>query len=328
MKAKQWLFDAVVGPTRFVRNMIDQPAVILLYHRVTQLTLDSQKLAVSPIHFSSHLDHLRKHYNVLSASEFLSYKSESRPFPPRSVLLTFDDGYSDNCTEALPRLEAHGLQAIFYVTTSLLDSDRESWWDELERLIYTPACPFQLGIELKGRKRTLSVNTDPDRETVYASLHHIIKYLPHADRENVLQSLRSASGLPDQGRSTHRFMSRHQVRTMAQSKAAVLGAHTHSHVPLNILSPDEQRSELLRSREILQEIAQTPILHCSYPYGLKKDYDRNSVSLCREMGFEMACANFYGQVHRWTNPFELPRIIVRDWPEHVFEEMLLRFFRY
>ena len=63
----------------------------------------------------------------------------------------------------------------------------------------------------------------------------------------------------------------------------------------------------------------------SYPFGTKKDFDRASRQLCREAGFEKAAANFPGQAHTWTDRFQLPRQLVRDWPVGEFAEQLRSF---
>jgi hypothetical protein len=51
------------------------------------------------------------------------------------------------------------------------------------------------------------------------------------------------------------------------------------------------------------------------------------MAICREAGFAKAAANFPGQAHRWTDPFQIPRQLVRDWPVDIFAQKLKRFWR-
>src|SRR4029453_16058094 len=44
--------------------------------------------------------------------------------PPRALTITFDDGYADNCTVALPILQRHELRAAFFIATDYLDGGR------------------------------------------------------------------------------------------------------------------------------------------------------------------------------------------------------------
>ena len=52
--------------------------------------------------------------------------------PARPAVITFDDGYADNRTVALPILQAHGLTATFFVATGFLDGGR-MWNDTRDR---------------------------------------------------------------------------------------------------------------------------------------------------------------------------------------------------
>ena len=80
-------------------NLIDQPVIILLYHRVTDLTSDPEMLAVSPNNFRSHIKFLKHHFRIARFDEDWSNLKE------KAVVITFDDGYADNALEALPILE-------------------------------------------------------------------------------------------------------------------------------------------------------------------------------------------------------------------------------
>ena len=108
---------------------------VFIYHRVTELKIDTHQLAVSPVNFNEQVSHLKKNYNLVAADEFVNLLQTKKKFPKRTALLTFDDGYADNYLEALPILEDNNAQAIFYITTSNLNTDKELWWDELERIL-------------------------------------------------------------------------------------------------------------------------------------------------------------------------------------------------
>jgi hypothetical protein len=47
--------------------------------------------------------------------------------------------------------------------------------------------------------------------------------------------------------------------------------------------------------------------------------------LCREAGFDKVTANFPGQVHRWSDPLQLPRHLVRNWNLETFAAELKGF---
>jgi len=67
---------------------------------------------------------------VLRMDEFLQYRREHRLPPPRSVVITFDDGYLDNFEVAAPILTRLALPATFFVVTRYMSTDTVAWWDE------------------------------------------------------------------------------------------------------------------------------------------------------------------------------------------------------
>ena len=69
--------------------------------------------------------------------------------PRRAAVITFDDGYADNCTSGLPLLEEFDVSATVFLATGALGKDREFWWDELEKALLRPGrLPEVLTIEV------------------------------------------------------------------------------------------------------------------------------------------------------------------------------------
>jgi peptidoglycan/xylan/chitin deacetylase (PgdA/CDA1 family) len=132
-------------------------------------------------------------------------------------------------------------------------------------------------------------------------------------REEWLSQLRGWAQAGEAGRATHRAMTCEELQRLAGSEWVTIGAHTVSHPSLASLAEDLQRQEVFSSRHRLETLLGRKITTFSYPFGRKKDYNRTSVRLCREAGFVKAAANFPGQVHSWTDPYQLPRQLVRNW---------------
>lgn len=308
-------------------NLLDGPAVILLYHRVTALTSDPQLLAVTPTNFNDHLSLLKSAYTLLEIEEFYHIRQNKIKMPKRSVVITFDDGYADNYYEALPLLESHNAQALFYVSTSLLDTNLEFWWDDLERIFLSedklPPC---LDFNFRGVSFNFQTNNNQSRKDTYYKLHPIVKSCNVEERGVLLNQIIDWSGFMAEGRSTHRVLTTQELISLDNSKAAIIGAHTHTHPCLSNCTMEKQREEILISKKQLETCLKKTIDHFSYPFGSKSDFNSDSISVCKGLNFKMVCANFPSQVHSWHDTYALPRMIVRDWPIEEFKKKMNLFF--
>jgi peptidoglycan/xylan/chitin deacetylase (PgdA/CDA1 family) len=314
---------------RFTRNIIDRPAIILLYHRVFNLTSDPQQLAVSPENFNDQIRFLRSNYSLIGIEEFENNIVRGKKNPARCVVLTFDDGYADNYYDALPILERHNAQALFYIATGNLDTAREFWWDDLERIFLGDHhLPSRLQVVHQGRSIELNTSSQAERTNTYHALHPLVKALTFNDRSALMKNITDWSGLSHEGRASHRMMTTPELILTSKSPAAVIGAHTHTHSRLSVCSPEEQRMEISQSKSILENLLHKKITHFSYPFGTREDYTTETVNICRDLGFTMVCSNYHDQVHSWHSRFELPRMLVRNWALTEFKKKMHTFFTY
>ncbi|MCB9772385.1 MAG: polysaccharide deacetylase family protein [Candidatus Omnitrophica bacterium] len=286
-------------------------------------------LAVKPENFSKQIEHLKKNYNVLKGEDFFRILKNREQFPPKSILVTFDDGYADNFYQALPILESYNTQALFYISTSQLNTPREFWWDDLERIFLsnTPVPP-KLKFQHNSDSHLFNTSTVEERTLTYRKVHPLIKIQDYQIRENTLQQLYSWAGVAAEGRKTHRILTENELLKLSQSSSALIGAHTHNHVPLSTLTYERQIEEMKTSKNILENITGRKISHFSYPFGTTVDYNRQSITAAKELHFSTACANFYWQVHSWNDPLQIPRILVRDWDLNEFQQKMKEFFKY
>lgn len=301
-------------------NLVDPPVVVLIYHRVAVLPSDPHMLAVSPENFRAQMRFLKRNSRVVRFEEAWSGLREP------AVAVTFDDGYADNVLEALPVLEEAGVPATFFVSTGILGRSGEFWWDELERILLGEAdYPPMFRLADHQHNRTWPAATGEQRLGLHAELHKLAGGIGEARRQGWLRQLRDWSGVGDAGREINRPLTPEELRRLAASPWATIGAHTVTHARLSALSEDEQRHEIASSKGQLEGLLSREITVFSYPFGGKDHYDRTSVRLCREAGFRKAAANFPGQAHRWTDPFQIPRQLVRNWDEGTFASRMRGF---
>ena len=108
---------------------------VLYYHRVTDICQDGMTSGVEA--FEEQIRFLKKHYQILSASELESYLNQNENYKRKNcVLITFDDGYEDNYINALPILKKYNCPAIFFISTSYIGNNNQFEHDsELQPLL-------------------------------------------------------------------------------------------------------------------------------------------------------------------------------------------------
>jgi peptidoglycan/xylan/chitin deacetylase (PgdA/CDA1 family) len=97
---------------------------ILMYHSIsTEATPQFRPFTVPPTLFADHMMYLYQHgYMPLSVSQFI--QRNCRPecmLPELPVVITFDDGFADFFTHALPVLRKYDFAATLYVTTGYIN---------------------------------------------------------------------------------------------------------------------------------------------------------------------------------------------------------------
>lgn len=115
--------------------------VTLNYHIINSAISDN--IAISEVAFEQQLTYLKAHeFTALSLAQAIADIDGDWQAPPRSVLLTFDDGYADSVRVVLPRLQAYGMRATLFVITGYIGQSNR-WntracydaqhmtWDEL-----------------------------------------------------------------------------------------------------------------------------------------------------------------------------------------------------
>lgn len=319
-------------------------ALVIMYHRVAAIGFDPYLLCVTPSRFAEHMDLLRTGWNPLALGDALQLMRDGR-LPERAVVVTFDDGYADNLLQAEPLLARHGVPATVFVTTGYLGGKREFWWDELEAMFLAPGTlPERLEVRVGDEVREWSLDgavtytpadherlrnwnvldpNDPSpRHSVCRSLHVLVRSLEPARRDDVLGQLRSWAGSARPARPSHRQLTPEEVARLDASAVVEVGGHTVSHPLLAACAAEEQAREIGEGKRRLEEIVGRRLAGFAYPFGAPGDYSEQTVEAVRAAGFACACSNFEGRATAAGDPFQVPRMMVMDWPADELERRL------
>lgn len=299
--------------------MKQNKVLTLYYHRINTLESDFNLLCVSPTRFRQQMLYLKRNYQIIRFEDDWSLLDQD------AVAITFDDGYKDNLENALPILKELEIPATVFVSTGTMGQDRELWWDELENLLLVgKAFPQELWLddtEFHCRWRT---DTYEHRKNCYTALHYLMKNYAEAERrDDWLRQLWQWKGAKRKARKENLTLSAQECRRLAESKVISIGAHTVSHPSLAGLDRQAQEREAGISIECLSRILQKEITLFSYPFGNpEKDFNEVTIDICRRMGIRKAATTECALWNQATDPYKIPRRIVRNWGVEEFEQKI------
>lgn len=125
--ARRALAAAAIGLHRLLGMRHRDAVGILMYHRVTQSIpgVPTPTWNVSPERFEEQLAGLlTRGFEPWPLRRVLDYSARGIAMPRRAFVVTFDDGYENNFTQAYPILKRLRVPATLFLATAYLDSDR------------------------------------------------------------------------------------------------------------------------------------------------------------------------------------------------------------
>lgn len=250
----------------------------------------------------------RERYAIASLSEAVQGLAGGRTLPPRTVVVTFDDGYRSTYTHAWPICRELGIPLTVYVVTDFIEHGTMLWTSRLEMALRT-ARRRDLQIEIEGRPLHFSLAAPPDRDGALLALLARLKAAPAARLAGYLAEIEGQLGVPDaQGPDpVHQPCTWAMRREMAATGGAEIGAHTMTQSILSRLDPADAVREVGEAERVVTQRVGVPCRHFAYPNGKAGDFNEDSVRIVREAGFASATTTVEGTNRIGDSPFTLRR---------------------
>jgi peptidoglycan/xylan/chitin deacetylase (PgdA/CDA1 family) len=112
-----------------------------MYHYISEPTPNAdvyrRDLSVTPANFEAQLGWLRSQgYEGITLTDLAYHLALGWPLPEKPVVLTFDDGYLDNYTNAFPLLQEYGYVGTFFLVTGPIDFGNPDYvtWDMVQKM--------------------------------------------------------------------------------------------------------------------------------------------------------------------------------------------------
>jgi peptidoglycan/xylan/chitin deacetylase (PgdA/CDA1 family) len=266
---------------------MNRTVTIVMYHYVRDLarTRFPAIKGLSTDRFRTQLDHIESHYTPIAVEDLLEALSQPQSaLPPNSILLTFDDGYSDHFLNVFPLLEKRGIKGCFFPPAQavlehrVLDVNKiqfvlasaPSAWPLLDE-VFEALEEFRSQYSLLSREAYLSSikadhRYDPREVTILKRL--LQRELPEGVRAEIVSRLFARHVTSDEiAFACELYMSVDQIACLRRLGMHV-GSHGYAHAWLNHLSPEAQAVEVDRSLDFMRQVgaAGNDWTMC-YPYG-------------------------------------------------------------
>jgi len=301
-----------IGPGRDRKKLS-----IFIYHRVLSKHDELLPYEITLPEFDWHLNLIKKHFTVLELADAIA-AIKSNSLPANAACITFDDGYHDNYSNALPLLKKYNLPATFFVATKFLNGGI-MWNDQVRETLRSLSAERLDLNELNLGQYDFSNSSE--RHQAVESVINKLKYFPFVERQNVVDELNSILNIE---RPRGLMMTDGEVRLMRASGMGI-GGHTVSHPILSSLNAKDAENEINDNKATLESILGEKIEIFAYPNGKPgQDYTKESVSLVKRAGYIGAVSTSWGVSTSGTDVYQIPRFTPWDRSQNKYMLRLCR----
>ncbi|MBV1885993.1 MAG: polysaccharide deacetylase family protein [Parvibaculaceae bacterium] len=311
----------------FAPNSVAGVGVIFMMHRVRKDPVPefspNRILEITPdfltdvIALTKSLD-----YDLISIDEAI-HRLQTFNFKRRFAVFTFDDGYEDNVTQALPIFERHDVPFTVFLNSGMPDGTCELWWLGLECAIQRAE---RITCTLEGVDYDLPCTTDQEKDAAFSKLYWPIRRLPEVEVRNFVRDLVARQGIKLLDITRDASMSWDQARNLRAHPLVTLGSHTVDHFAMSKLNELKAREEVMQCNRRMQEELGFMPEHFAYPYGDAGSAGTRDFKIIQDMGFKSAVTTRKGLLmpeHGKTNT-SIPRLSLNgDYQDLRFIEVLL-----
>lgn len=302
--------------------------IILAYHRVMDIPenylFDRELISATNEEFHWQVNFIKEFYNPITFGQLFACLESGQRLPKRPVIITFDDGFVDNYTNAFQILKSCNVPATFFVCSGYLSKEETFWFDWVVYLINKlPSGSYLLGVDTSEFNFTL--NEESDRPSVIAEFLRHLKNVADNDRRSLIADLEHVSGesIPSGGFLESRPMTWEQVIEMSENGMEIC-SHSKSHPILSRLNMPDLVSELTDSKAELESRLNKEVNVIAYPVGGPTAYTEAVVEVVKESGYKAACTYISGVNRIDTfNPYLLRRLHIEYYVDRdMFRSMM------
>lgn len=283
---------SITGGINYFWNKLPNGVYAFNYHRIgdkSQTAFDRAIFSCNEQAFEQQVLLLKNHFTVINTVELAELIASDKIVSERFAVITFDDGYLDNYTNALPILLKHNVQAVFYLATEFLSANKITWWDEIAYLLrLSQGMAYQLPRGIR-QYHLEEVNIDKTIQQIMTD----IKQTKTLSVLDALDDIRAKFPLARQKllSEDHKlFMGWKEAKELV-TKGMEVGSHTLTHPILSQLNNQQHQEEVIESKRILEEMLQCSINSIAYPVGRYYCYNEKTFEFAESAGYNIGFNN-------------------------------------
>ncbi len=260
------------------------PLVLLAYHGVQDISLsdypfDEGTVSASCEAFDLQMNFVKKNFDVITFENVMEYREGNIPLPKRPLIITFDDGFSNNYQNAFPILRRHRLSATIFLVSGLMGTDEIFWW---ERVVYWIKHAENFFAIWKQLGHPVPSQSDRAQQFVLRYL----KKIEDTERIRVLMEMEKKFPMKEKDSlfSLIRPLTWNEITEMSQG-GIEFGSHTVTHPLLSKVSDEKLLFELQASKTEIESKTGKEVLALAYPVGSPPEYSEKVVAVAKQVGY-------------------------------------------
>lgn len=277
---------------------------------------------ITALDFRNKLIELSKHGDFVSAQQIEDAVNSENVLPPRSIIITFDDGLKEQFEMALPVLNKLGIPALFFINTINLNGKVSNVHKIhlLRSYLSAPDFANELNVFISSENldqinmeeaAKAGINHYIYDDPVAAKVKYVLNFMLPAEKLHVFTELLFPKYFDEKKVAAELYMNESQVADLASR--GYLGSHGHEHLPLAQLSSKDSIFQIQHSQDVLKKLTGKTVAAFSFPYGSPESFNGLAKTL-EDSQFKFAFTMNRVANMDLSDPFYLGRFDNNDMP--------------
>lgn len=278
--------------------------------------------------FKEQIKFLKNNFNIIRMEDVIAYYTGNYVLPENAVLLTFDDGYSDNYLNVFPILQEEKLQGSFFIPAKtfiehqVLDVNKVHFVLASTNINNLIQDLFQELDYYRGKEYDIPSNQElfntyakeerfDKKETIFVK-RLLQTVLPEKLRNIIASNMfNKYVGLSEEKFAYELYVNYEQIKCMKRA-GMYIGIHGYNHYWLGNLEVEKMQQDIKRALEVMGDMVVSDSWVMNYPYG---SYNDEVISYIKDKGCVLGLTTDVKIADLSAdNRYLLPRLDTNDFP--------------